>query len=178
MGAGYSWIAVPAFCGVFKHHLIDKDDTLERMAGVDEAWTEGRACACGHRLNEWIKPVLLFASDSDLDRKQAQYIARPKRSSKLQIRLVRSMAALSDGMLMKKKVSSNFVQYGTPFEGHFENFDSEIYFDPNDLDNSSVSIEIDIGSLKLAAMTVTRGNGGGLVRRKTVRRGDIHGRFL
>ncbi len=53
--------------------------------------------------------------------------------------------------LDKSSVSFSFQQMGVNMEGNFKKFNSQFYFDPNALDKSKASFEIDLASIDIGS---------------------------
>ncbi len=129
------------FSGAFKHHLIDKDDTLRRMTTMKLGIKGGIALAIVAAIL-WIKPVSLFVQ-GELGADDA---ASSSENTQTQVQQESEGAWHVDKDASSIKFTAQ--QYGTPFEGQFSDFDSAIMFDPDDLAKSNVAITIKTGSIK------------------------------
>ncbi len=133
--------------GALKHHFIDRDETLIRMM------TEK-----GQRFLPYLIVIvlILFALGA------ARFVL-PK-IIQMQEKVVQDVSTSNDtsevvaAKNQPNEVTEWFIQqdeshiefsssvYGTEFTGQFQNFSGQIYFDPDNLEKSTVNITIDITS--------------------------------
>ncbi|MBP7721097.1 MAG: cytochrome b/b6 domain-containing protein [Alphaproteobacteria bacterium] len=140
------------FAGAFKHHFIDKDETLQRMTSrkVGLYWGVLFVLVAGFL---WTSPVAIGLLRDD-GKSEANSIT--DESSGKEVRdeeLKRSIQALddSDTWLIDMGASSirfEATQSGEKFEGGFKNFGGKIIFDQSKLDEAYADIWIDITSIE------------------------------
>lgn len=129
--------------GAFKHHFIDKDETLVRMVPRAYAW-----------------PVLIWTGVFFATVAGAFVIAEVREDREREKPEVVSAAPVTEMPTLRElapnewqiipsqsKLSFTARLSGTPFEGVFKEFDGTIFFDPENLPLSRVSIVIPISSL-------------------------------
>jgi cytochrome b561/polyisoprenoid-binding protein YceI len=136
------------FAGAFKHHFIDKDETLQRMTSrkVGFYWGVIFVLLAGFL---WTSPVAiaLFSYDKGGERVESNS-GKEVRDEALRDEL--KELDDSDGWLIDSENSSirfEALQYGEPFTGEFKNFGGKIIFDPKKLDEAYADIWIDIASI-------------------------------
>lgn len=126
--------------GAFKHHFIDGDKTLERMTHKRLGFLGYAALAIlagGFVASPVLIKVQNFqAKSAEVSLSQAtESVIKPTHSG-WQINADKSY------------IKFEATQYDEPFEGAFESFSGEIEFDPQNLGEAHVRIEIDIASIK------------------------------
>lgn len=128
------------FLGAAKHHIIDKDITLTRMGGNFGFLLIGgllllsaTALAGNHILKDLMRD------------NPAQISSETSEESSIE-----QVAESNNAWLINKEQSSinfQFTQYGSAVNGSFGEFDGDIIFDPEDLENSSADITVSINSI-------------------------------
>lgn len=65
-------------------------------------------------------------------------------------------AAAPAWQMIKEKSNLKFyaIQNGAPVEGKFKDFTTDIHFDPEHLDESAITVEVDTGSVEVASADV------------------------
>lgn len=132
--------------GAFKHHFIDRDETLERMTkrklgfagGVILLVLVGAAMAY---------PVLHLAMEIVEEAGEERESEPPEQEDHEE---AQSAPAEKTGWIIDHEKSSltfTAQQSGQNFSGTFKKFDGDIVFDPQNLATSRAEIRIDIGSL-------------------------------
>ncbi len=126
--------------GALKHHFIDKDTTLERMAGLKLGFRGGVVLALIAGAL-WGKAALLSVQPGAGDR-----AVETAQEDVLQPETALPGAWIID--LAQSSLDFEVQQYSHPFTGGFKNFGGDIVFDPGHLDQAHVAIWIDIASLE------------------------------
>lgn len=147
------------FLGAAKHHIIDKDETLRRMGGNLAFLIVGgflllvpTVYAGNHLLQEFTgekhehehehenehAEEQLAPSDDAVDDESAMETDE------------NSLAEAQNWAIDAEKSAINFqfTQYGKAVNGSFGSFSGDIIFDPEDLENASAKIIIDIPSIE------------------------------
>ncbi len=139
--------------GALKHHVIDRDETLERMtwrrigmipvtvlvfllAGVYGYIVLEAGLKKFGEQNSAVKTPIVGTSQADEEASNDENV-------------VMSVDGVPQWQIDSGKSNLTFqaTQYGQTFDGSFD-FNGAIYFDPALLDKSKVKIEIDIASIK------------------------------
>lgn len=133
--------------GAFKHHFIDKDVTLKRMTSMKLGFTGGVILALAAGIL-WIKPVLLAIGDDEDEARPAAITEQAGSENQAAHENLSSDAP--EWAIEKDQSAIQFIatQYGTAFQGSFPDFDGEIYFDPDNIGQSLVNIEINLRDIK------------------------------
>lgn len=142
--------------GALKHHFVDKDTTLRRMVRMSAHIGE-ILCIVG--LFSILYLSTLFLGGQYVNKHYASYFAVDSVENIKSPDVIHvqgdadSMARVSDVLqwsILKEDSSIGFTatQYGQDFSGDFPNFSGEIYFDPDNLEESNVNIAIDIASIQ------------------------------
>lgn len=146
--------------GALKHHIIDRDTTLERM-------TWGKigiiplvlligfvGSVYGFILLKTIQEPNIAAQAVP----ETEQTATPiKAADNVQDQTQQQGALYVDGIsqwqidTQKSRLGFQAMQYGQTFDGSFD-FDGQIFFDAEQLERSKVHIEIDIASIKTGSM--------------------------
>ncbi len=137
--------------GAFKHHFIDRDETLQRMTyrrlgligGVILTFIAGIL---------WVAPVALSLLGEE-DHAQHNHVQTSSESAAQDHDHHVHESSLPRWYIQKEESAIYFdaTQYGAVFKGVFENFSGEIFFDPDNLAQSKVDMTIDIGSINTGA---------------------------
>ena len=139
--------------GAFKHHILDRDETLQRMTTPRLGLIGGLALAAVAGI-VWIAPVFFAFND---DAAEAVSTEAPEEAVEDQAELAEDAAedaaehaGITEWDLDEEASVIAFLvqQSGGNFEGRFEDFDADIYFDPEKLEQSTALVEIKIDSLK------------------------------
>ncbi len=153
--AAWSIIALLAlhFAGAFKHHFIDRDETLQRMTSKKVGLWWGLLFVAVAGLL-WTSPVAiaLFGDDgkgkSEVARIADDSSGKEGRNEELKEAL--NDLDDSDGWAIDVPgsiIAFEATQYGEKFQGKFTNFGGKIIFDPANLDDAYADIWIDIASI-------------------------------
>ncbi len=138
--------------GGLKHHLIDRDATLKRMGGNTALAVLGLALLS--------VPTYFAAADIYKDFKrgaQDESVQENKEQvSKIAEPVAEDQNEEVQGDAVQKwiidpansSIDFTFVQYGKEISGQFENWNGDIRFDRNALDQSYAKIMIDISSIQ------------------------------
>lgn len=127
--------------GALKHHFIDQDVTLKRMI-CDSFGLKGGIVLLVFLVGMAVLLLLLIRSDLPVVKQVVAPVALDERA------VVSASAPEWVIDLPASAIVFTATQYGQEFEGRFEDFGGQIFFDPEDLGNSKVRIEVDIASLK------------------------------
>lgn len=137
--------------GGLKHHLIDRDATLRRMGAHPVLAVFGLAILS--------VPTVYAAGDilKKVEKISAGEIVEQVQSSDADE--VRVGQAVSDEAPAQKwivdpqdsSIDFTFVQYGKEISGRFDSWTADINFDPQALDQSAVTVAIDISSIDTGA---------------------------
>ena len=122
--------------GAFKHHLLDKDTTLRRMAS-------------GKMALPLMLLLALFAAGVGWLMTQEEEHEGGRTGQAAQITEDLPTPGLNEWVMVPSQSALTFEAYmtGTPFSGQFKKFDASILFDPENLPASKAIITIDIASL-------------------------------
>lgn len=145
--------------GAFKHHFMDRDETLVRMTRPGLGFKGGVLVALLSGLL-FLPPLYFTARDilhevgeEDGDHQgnviaaqgvRADIQQKPMVSAASDAAGLPSWAIISD----KSDIAFQAMQYGQSFSGAFKNFSGAIFFDPKDLERSHAEIKIDVSSIK------------------------------
>ncbi|MEM7618526.1 MAG: cytochrome b/b6 domain-containing protein [Pseudomonadota bacterium] len=133
--------------GAFKHHFIDRDETLKRMTSDRLGLLAGLVLVLLAG-GLWFFPVGLAFTGAKSKVQSEDAVS----TEKLTHDGLESTVQKSDQSWVIDKENSYIefeaTQYDEPFTGRFESFSGDIIFDHDDLINSRVEIEIDITSIK------------------------------
>ena len=139
--------------GAFKHHFIDRDATLQRMS-VKSLGLGGGVLVLLVFGALWAFPALMAAGDvgRNLFKDASERVARADDTTSEHDEsgdYSDTVTSVSAWDIDNDASSLQFTatQYGSAFTGSFD-FDGEIYFDPENLEESRVSIEVDISSFE------------------------------
>ncbi len=134
--------------GAFKHHFIDKDQTLARMTSFKIGHKGALSlfvlvvCVAG------VLGVLILGGGGDEGSVQ-ESVEKTTQTISFDHDIAQGERAKQWFIDSERSTLSFLVkQYGQPLEGGFNNFDGEIYFDPNQLQKSYAVIKVDISSIK------------------------------
>lgn len=127
------------FAGAFKHHLVDRDATLQRMTtpALNLWWGMLLAAIAGLL---WTSPLALeFLKSDEPSAAGSEQVAQPV------------VSTASEGWIIdlsNSQISFEATQYGEAFQGRFKNFGGKIIFDAAKLDEAYADIWIDISSIE------------------------------
>ena len=131
--------------GGLKHHLIDKDMTIKRITSNFFGIKSGFFL---------ILLVFLFGYNTISLVRWDQWSKQFAREETVSEPVNKVLDSRADGTvqawiidLAQSKLVFSAKQYGQDFSGYFERFGGDIFFDPEQLNESRVHIEIDISSL-------------------------------
>ena len=134
--------------GAFKHHILDRDETLQRMTTPRLGLIGGLVLAAIAGL-VWIAPVFLALNDD-----AAEVVSAEAPEDVVEDRAeiaedAAEHAGITQWDVNEEASAITFLveQSGGNFEGRFTDFDADIYFDPEKLGQSSAFVEIDIDSI-------------------------------
>ena len=153
--------------GALKHHVIDRDETLERMTWsrpgflfigllvcflggvygyvVLQVGLKAQEPAKQEEVVEEVEPVVEEAlPESEVEEPDEEI---QKKVKGIFIEDIPEWTVNTD----KSTLNFQATQYGQTFEGSFD-FDGKIFFDQKQLEKSAVRIEIDIASIKTGSM--------------------------
>lgn len=149
--------------GALKHHFIDRDMTIARMTWARVGFVPVALIAL---LVGGVYGAVLYKDvmkkPRHVDEHQKQAVANPPVAQKAE----EAEAPQDDEAVQETnnhgvtkwdvdyaESSLQFVatQYGQTFDGSFD-FNAKIFFDPADLEHSSVHVEIDIASIRTGSM--------------------------
>lgn len=141
------------FAGAFKHHFIDKDETLQRMTSRKVGLYRGAlfVLIAGFL---WTSPVAIgLLRDSGKGQSEAASIAEDNSGKKGRDEILKDQLNEpdKDGWQIDTAASAirfEATQYGEKFEGGFKNFGGKIIFDQSKLDEAYADIWIDIASIE------------------------------
>lgn len=148
------WVLLVALAlhivGALKHHIIDRDVTMERMS-----WQNIRGVTIGGIIC-LVLGVYGFVTYGNWQKISSQYVASQK-----EVHSVNDMPEQGLDLAInaprwvidhdKSHIMFEATQYGQSFTGSFR-FDGDIYFSADKLDQSKVRIEIDIRSIKTGSL--------------------------
>ncbi len=156
--------------GAIKHHLIDKDETLTRMGGhtiiipaalillAIPAYLAGKHIVADLLLKEHEHEEEQVEEQHAHEEPEAIIIIKPPSDDLLQGasgNTPQSVSKYNSGEIpywsivpSESHIKFEATQYAEAFEGRFEEFSGDIYFDPNNLEQSRADITIDIASIK------------------------------
>lgn len=138
--------------GALKHHFIDRDTTLKRMTSMRLGLVGGFIFTIC--IGVAFAPALFLTGNNLLKKLSASDdIMYVQEGTVVEVAVSDESAVQAPDSLWNidhenSHIKFSATQYGQSFEGAFEKFDGEINFDPEDLQNSSVKIIIDIASIK------------------------------
>jgi cytochrome b561 len=137
--------------GAFKHHFIDRDETLQRM-------TYGRLGLVGGVAIAAIAGAFFFNAaflyvQGVIDAQQQTIAAQVQDNAVVALPV--EVAAEEVGPAVppwaidhtQSHLNFEVTQYGHPFKAGFKKFDGQILLDPKDLSQSRADIRIDIASI-------------------------------
>ncbi len=140
------------FAGAFKHHFIDKDETLRRMTSrkVGLYWGVLFVLIAGFL---WTSPVAIGLLRDNGKGKEAVSLADDNSGKEGRDEVLKDqMGELDKDVWLIDEESSAIkfeaTQYGEKFEGAFKKFGGKIIFDPAKLEDAYADIWIDISSLE------------------------------
>jgi cytochrome b561/polyisoprenoid-binding protein YceI len=140
--------------GAFKHHFIDRDETLQRMTSRRVGLIGGGILALAAAFF-LIRPLIFFVDDDPVQ----QVSESADSSSAVEENSERTEDRFEDtadhaGITawdideVASSIAFEATQNGQAFQGKFPDFDGDIYFDPANLAASLASIEIDIDKME------------------------------
>jgi cytochrome b561/polyisoprenoid-binding protein YceI len=146
---GFTLIGVLALhiAGALKHHVLDKDETLQRMAWMKKGWLIPALVVliAGGSYAAMVGGFVL----NEMDEKENVTNAAP---------IVQETDELVDTSNLpehgwaivpsKSKLTFEASLYKTPFTGIFNNFSGVIIFNPEDLSSAFADITIDMAQIK------------------------------
>ncbi len=141
------------FAGAFKHHLIDRDETLQRMTSYKVTWWWGLLLAAAAGLL-WTSPVALgLLSDSGKGKSEAASIADDNSGKEGRDEVLKDQLNDLDKDAWQIDMGASAIrfeasQYGEKFNGEFKNFGGKILFDQSKLEDAYADIWIDITSIQ------------------------------
>lgn len=127
--------------GAFKHHFLDRDSTLDRMLPQAKRWAISVLGVMAVMF--LVYGALMLGEEEEEDSRSestqvietSDYPTKELAPHEWQIIPAQSRLTITASMS------------GTPFEGEFKDFDGTIFFNPQDMSLSRVSIVINIASL-------------------------------
>ncbi len=138
--------------GAFKHHFIDRDETLQRMTSRSLGFIGGGLIALVAGVF-WLAPLtlpeILPDNSDDWAELRADLNAPAQFMEESDDGFGHSESAEDAWGILHDESQLNFTvtQYGQEFQGRFGRFDGRIEFDPEDLEDARTDIEIDITSI-------------------------------
>jgi len=132
--------------GALKHHIIDKDETLQRMA----ARTENLALPAMIVLIVGASfgfSALLIAQGFFRDGTEQRSLQQNSTTMPSNIAMPDTSALAENGWAIvpgQSKLQFKATLYNAPFTGDIANFSGPIIFNPDDLENASADITIDM----------------------------------
>jgi len=147
MICGYSLIVAVGLhvAGALKHHVIDKDITLRRML---PGYGSGMAIIMLLALVAFLGSAQLAQTPSSVSEavEDTQLITEDAVIGGDEDILFSNVPAWT---ILPEESSLTFTarQQGSEFTGTFGSFDGEIFFDPENLENSRITIEIDLSDV-------------------------------
>lgn len=132
--------------GAFKHHFIDRDETLARMTYKSMGFFGGIGVLIVVGLL-YVAPIFLILSEGE----KAPSVGIEELVQNIDtIEQVIVETDIQKWIIQDQKSGINFTatQYGQGFDGHFGGFKGDIAFDPAALDESFVNITINMASIK------------------------------
>lgn len=143
--------------GAFKHHFIDRDETLRRMSSRSLGFGGGAMFVLLFG-GLWLLAAGQYAWHelNEEEERQRPPVAQPvtaqqdAAASDLSEAATEAPQGVPQWTILPDDSALTFevTQYGQPFSGRFETFGGEIFFDPAQLEKSRVRIHIDIASIK------------------------------
>ena len=137
--------------GAFKHAVIDRDATLQRMIPGYGATVSGEFSKSPlNRIPVFLAVVSFLAVGF-----AASFAVNPQ-GAVVKQSSVRQTGNKATGWLIdreKSHLTIEIVQMGNPVSGTFHNWDAAINFDPQNLNAASVEVEVDIASISLGAVS-------------------------
>lgn len=135
-----------------RHHIMLKDDVLRRMlpgAGVGVAVI---VLAFGLLTPFFMTSDTVVAPKASIDESDTTTATPPATTAAEEATTPETetvTASTGPGWGVEEGSTLGFIarQQGSPVEGHFETFDAEILFDPDDLTSSRLSVDIDATSI-------------------------------
>lgn len=134
--------------GALKHHVLDKDATLKRMAYIKAGWGFVGFIVCVMGLSYLLSASVIV---SGFLGKAQEQIAAPVESAAPPADLPDTSTLPEHGWAIIPSQSSltfTTTMYGTPFTGTFGDFNGDIVFDPNNLAGSKARIRIGLDNVK------------------------------
>ncbi len=137
--------------GAFKHHFLDRDETLQRMTYRRLGLIGGVILASIAGIL-WVTPVALSLLGEE-DHAQHNHAQISSENAVHDHGHHVHDVSTPQWHIQKEGSAIHFeaTQYGTVFKGVFENFSGEIFFDPDNLAQSKVDMTIDTGSINTGA---------------------------
>ncbi|MGB4108117.1 MAG: cytochrome b/b6 domain-containing protein [Alphaproteobacteria bacterium] len=139
------------FAGAFKHHFIDKDETLQRMTSrkVGLYWGVLFVLIAGFL---WTSPVAIGLLRDD-GKSEANSITDDSSGKEVRDEELKNQLGELDKDVWQIDLGASTIrfeatQYGEAFQGAFKKFGGKIIFDPAKLDEAYADIWIDIASLE------------------------------
>ncbi|MEM7214667.1 MAG: cytochrome b/b6 domain-containing protein [Pseudomonadota bacterium] len=135
--------------GALKHAVIDRDQTLARMLPGKKVSLPGELKEPDHKK----KPAMMAGSVIALLLAAIVSIELFERQNES---AVLPSSTTSSGWTVdheKSRLEIVVVQSGNPVSGHFEKWEANINFDPDNLEAASVVVNVDVSSLSLGSIT-------------------------
>jgi cytochrome b561/polyisoprenoid-binding protein YceI len=152
----FAWAIIGLIClhlaGALKHHFIDRDETLRRMTTPRLGFTGGiiLAALAGAAI---AAPVAINLFSGEEEETPAAITAAKTQDIQAAMPSIdnQATAGKSSAMPWAIDTEASFIkftatQYGQPFEGQFKRFGAQINFDPDNHENSSVNVNIGLGT--------------------------------
>lgn len=138
--------------GAFKHHLIDRDDTLRRM--LPGAAPRAGAVVAGVLFVVLIGAAAFFAVAGDDEGEEGKGAAPPPVaavSAPVSVPVAAADAAIAPHWLLvpgRSRIGFRAQVQGQDFEGQFTDIAAAIFFDPADPGRSSVDVSVGIAGVR------------------------------
>ncbi|MDH5723248.1 MAG: cytochrome b/b6 domain-containing protein [Alphaproteobacteria bacterium] len=139
------------FLGAMKHHFIDRDETLRRMTTQNLGLKGG--LLLGFVLTLLFLPALYFVGLEILHEQMEENLETPAivKTAELEpTEAVRSIPDVTSWSILEDQsyVSFTAKQYGAEFSGKFSGINGPIFFDPENLPDSSVHVKIPVSTIE------------------------------
>jgi cytochrome b561/polyisoprenoid-binding protein YceI len=139
------------FAGAFKHHFLDRDETLQRMTSrkVSLYWGVLFVLIAGFL---WTSPVAIRLLRDDSN-SRSEEVADDSSGKEGRDEVLKDQLNEFDKGAWQIDMDASAIRFeatqsGEKFEGGFKNFGGKIIFDPSKLDEAYADIWIDITSIE------------------------------
>lgn len=129
--------------GAFKHEYIDGDETLRRMTKKNLSMVS-LVYLTVLFVALWLGPWMILSKNPPQEEQLVVSNSLPNTKAPPSEKIVNAWDIIQDHSHIKFSAD----QYGTSFEGAFKTLSGQIIFDPEDLANSGVRIEVDLTSIQ------------------------------